>query len=81
MSSNLSNFVQEKYNYPTSSSAYYEAVCWSGLTHLSNGSVNPLFSNNYPDSNDQNNIIKIFNTENGTASYPGYSPLIDNNCN
>jgi len=81
ISSNISNFVQEKYSYPTSSSAYYEAVSWSGLTHLTNGSINPLFSDNYPNNDDQNNIIKIFNTENGTASYPGYSPLINNNCN
>lgn len=81
ISSNISNFVQEKYSYPTSSSAYYEAVSWSGLTHLTNGSINPLFSDSYPNNDDQNNIIKIFNTENGTASYQGYSPLINNNCN
>jgi hypothetical protein len=81
MSNNISNFVQEKYFYPQATSDYYEAVCWSGITHLSNGTLNPIFSNNYPNPNDQNNIIKIFNTENGTATYPGYDPLIDNNCN
>jgi hypothetical protein len=81
MANNVSNFVQEKYGYPQVSIDYYEAVCWSGITHLTNGNLNPLFSNNYPDPNDQNNIIKIFNTENGTATYSGYSPLINNNCN
>jgi len=60
---------------------YYEAICWSGLTHLTDGSLNPLFSNNYPNFEDQQDIIKKFNTENGTATYSGYSPLIDNNCN
>lgn len=86
MASNVGNFVSEKYGYPSPSSsgtilAHYEAVCWSGITHLTTGNLNPLFSNNYPDPNDQQNIIKIFNTENGTASYPGYLPLINNNCN
>jgi len=81
MANNVSNYVQEKYAYPQSTIDYYEAVCWSGITHLTTGSLNPLFSNNYPSSNDQENIIKIFNTENGTASYQGYSPLINNNCN
>lgn len=81
MANNISNFVQERYGYPVSTPDYYEAVCWSGITHLTNGNLNPLFSNNYPSQSDQQNILKIFNTENGTASYPGYSPLINNNCN
>lgn len=81
IANNISNFVQEKYDYPPSTIDYYEAVCWSGITHLTDGTFNPLFVNNYPDFNDQQNIIKIFNTENGTATYSGYSPLIDNNCN
>ncbi|MGB1307896.1 MAG: hypothetical protein ACPG6B_03230 [Oceanihabitans sp.] len=51
------------------------------MTHLTTGSINPLFSSIYPSVIDQENIIKIFNTENGTATYSGYSPLIDNNCN
>lgn len=75
MAQNLSNFVQEKYFYPNSSIDYFEAICWSGLTHLTNGSLNPLFEVNYPNFEDQQHIIKIFNTENGTASYSGYSPL------
>ena len=82
MSSNISNFVEEKYGYPVNTeNDYYEAVCWSGMTHLTDGTINPVFSDNYPDFDDQLNIIKIFNTENGTATYSGYTPLIDNNCN
>jgi hypothetical protein len=81
MANNISNFMQEKYDYPAATIDYYEAVCWSGITHLTDGTLDPLFTNNYPNFNDQQNIIKIFNTENGTASYSGYTPLIDNNCN
>jgi len=60
---------------------YAGVVCWSDMTHLTDGTINPVFSDNYPDFDDQLNIIKIFNTENGTATYSGYTPLIDNNCN
>lgn len=80
MANNISNFVQEKYNYPNANIDYYEAVAWSGIAHLTSGNLNHLFSSNYPITADQQNIIKIFNTENGTANYPGYLPLINNNC-
>jgi hypothetical protein len=82
MAANIKNFVIEKYNYPPSNDSYYQAVSWSGLTHLaSTGELNPLFEENFPNEDDRENIIKIFNTENGTASYADYNPLIDNNCN
>ncbi|HLV38785.1 hypothetical protein [Xanthomarina sp.] len=81
MALNVSNFIQEKYGYPASTTEYYEAVCWSGITHLANGSLNPVFSDNFPNSDDQYHIIKVFNTENGTETYSGYEPLVDNNCN
>jgi hypothetical protein len=65
----------------------YDIVAWSGIALLPDPTgtapfiENPVFILNYPSSIDRDNILKIFNTENGTATYPGYSPLINNNCN
>ncbi|MEZ4793773.1 MAG: hypothetical protein R2783_10005, partial [Gelidibacter sp.] len=92
MATDLGLFTSEQYFYPdpfisSVSIAYYEAVAWSGVALISDPTgaapyiENPVFVQIYPSANDRDNIIKIFNTENGTATYSGYSPLINNNCN
>lgn len=92
IATNIGNYVSENYGYPSPSSSgtalsHYEAVSWSGIALISDPIStlpyieNPVFVSVYPDANDRLNIRKIFDTENGTASYSGYSPLINNNCN
>jgi hypothetical protein len=92
IATDIGNFAAQNYAYPLPSSspetlAYYEAVSWSGVALLADPTgaapyiENPVFVANYPNLNDRDNIVKIFNTENGTAVYPGYLPIINNNCN
>lgn len=97
MATNIGLFLSENYSYPDpignpQTLFYYESVVWSGIAEIRNPSnpgpdsapniiENPLFVDNYPNLTDRNNIKKIIHTENGTQSFSGYSPLINNNCN
>ena len=43
--------------------------------------INPIYTQNYPNNANIQDVINIFNSENFGSTFNGQNPVINNNCN